>query len=82
MSRAIKVDDKVYDQLDVLKGKGETFSQVIEIILVARGMIFNMLGALETHLQYREWQQQRLQDLENKYKEEKVEVSNVLSSDT
>ncbi|MBA7585856.1 hypothetical protein ES708_27846 [subsurface metagenome] len=39
MSRAIKVEDKVYDQLDELRGKRETFSAVVARLLI----VFNVI---------------------------------------
>lgn len=75
MSRAIKVDEKVYGQLDQLRGKGETFSQVIEIILIARLSLFNMLTVLEGQLKYHEWKEKRLKELENKERRQQDEVS-------
>lgn len=63
MSKVIKVEDHVYNELDVLRGKGETFSQVIDSQLKARVHIFNLITVLEGHLKYREWQEQRLREL-------------------
>ena len=30
MSKTIKLDDQVYERLDAIRGKGETFSQALE----------------------------------------------------
>lgn len=78
MSKVIKVDDKVYDQLDKLRDPGETFSRVIEQILIARGSLFNMFSALEGQLKFRKWQEQNLKDLQDQLKPgawEKEEVN-------
>ena len=60
MSRAIKVEDQVYTELDMIRGKGETFSQVVERLLKARIKMFEMLSMVEAALQYEEWKQQQL----------------------
>ena len=61
MSKAIKVEDQVYDELDQLRGKGETFSQVIERLLVARLKIFELIYRVEELLKYEKWKQDQLQ---------------------
>ncbi|GAI55328.1 unnamed protein product, partial [marine sediment metagenome] len=40
MSKAIKVEDQVYLELDMIREKGETFSQIIERLLEARLKMF------------------------------------------
>lgn len=65
MSKAIKVEDRVYEELDSIRGKGETFSQQIEALLLSRGKIFELIMVLEGGLKYREWQAERLQELQN-----------------
>ena len=62
MSKQIKVDNEVYNQLDDLKLKHETFSQVIGELLGARLRIFELLNVLEGQLKYQEWKQQRIQE--------------------
>lgn len=66
MSKVIKVEDQVYVDLDKLRGKSETFSLVIEALLSSRLQVFTMLDQLEVQLKYREWQQERLQELRTK----------------
>lgn len=63
MSRAIKVDDKVYQELDLLRGEGQTFSQVIKNMLIARIETFKVLSIMEGRLKYREWQRKELDAL-------------------
>ena len=46
MSRAIKVEEPVYNDLDNLRAKGETFSQVIEGLLDGRLKVFQLLNVL------------------------------------
>lgn len=60
MSRAIKVEDQVYTELDNIREKGETFSQIIERLLKARLKMFEMLSMVEGVLQYEKWKQEQL----------------------
>ncbi len=60
MSRAIKVEDQVYTKLDLIRDKGETFSQIIERLLEARLKMFEMLSMVEGVLRYQEWKQKQL----------------------
>lgn len=64
MSKLIRLDDHIYDQLKRLGEKGQTFSQVIEDLLTVRGSIFNMINVLEGQIKYQEWKAKRLQELE------------------
>ena len=81
MGKVIKVDDKVYEQLNELRGKGETFSYVIEIILVARLSLFNMLTVLEGQLRYPEWQAKKLKEFEEQKRKRQDEVSGSIRRD-
>ena len=63
MSKAIKVEDQVYEDLDQLRGKGETFSQVIEGFLKARAAIMEHSMDFELWLKYREYQEEQLKEL-------------------
>ncbi|MBA7545292.1 hypothetical protein ES705_37658 [subsurface metagenome] len=60
MSRAIKVEDQVYDELDSIRTKGQTFSQVIEELLACRLKLFETLNMIEGQLRYQEWKQKEL----------------------
>ena len=60
MSRAIKVEDQVYLELDMIREKGETFSQVVERLLQARLKMFEILSMVEAVLRYQEWKQKQL----------------------
>lgn len=64
MSKAIKVSDGIYDSLDLLRGKSETFSEVIAGLLGAREEMLRVLNHLEGVLKFQEWQRQKLQELE------------------
>ena len=61
MSKAIKVEAQVYLELDVIRSKGETYSQVIERLLVARLKMFELISRIEDLLKYQEWKQQQIQ---------------------
>ena len=63
MSKAIKVEDQVYRELDRLKAKGQTFSQVIEDILEARLKIFELLNVVEGQLKYQDWKQKQIHEV-------------------
>ena len=60
MSRAIKVEDQVYQELDMIRDKGETFSQIIERLLKARLEMFKFLTMVEEVLRYEKWKQEQL----------------------
>lgn len=62
MSKMLKVEDHVYDQLENLKVGHQTFSQVIEGILKARETMLGAISVLEGQLQYREWQRKKFLD--------------------
>lgn len=44
MSKAIKIEDKVYHQLDQLRGKGETFSDVVAKLLTTKEAADTLAG--------------------------------------
>jgi len=69
LSKVIKVEDQVYNDLDKLRAKGETFSQVIEMLLSARVKVLELWSVLEGQLKYNEWREQKLQDLQRKVEE-------------
>ncbi len=58
MSRAIKVEDQVYTELDLIRDKGETFSQIIERLLQARLKMFETLNMIEGTLRYEKFKQE------------------------
>jgi len=60
MSKAIKLDDQVYEDLDALRGKGETFGQVVEGLMGTRARLCQFLDAVEGSIKFREWQIDRL----------------------
>jgi len=63
MSKMLKVNDQVYNQLEALKVGHQTFSDVISELLNARLRIFELINIIEGQLKYREWQQQQLAEL-------------------
>ena len=66
MSKAIKVEDQVYQELDKIRGKGETFSQVVATLISGRDSVFEFLNLLESTYNFREWQRQELERLQKK----------------
>ena len=55
MSRTIKLEDQTYQELDELRGKGETFSDTVSTLLLAREKVLVLFMMLEGRLKYREW---------------------------
>jgi len=64
MTKLIRVEDRIYNHLEQIRDKRQTFSQVIEELLTLRGSLFNMINVLEGQLKYNEWKAKRLQELE------------------
>jgi len=64
MSRVIKVEDQVYDWLDQLRDKRETFSDVIKELLDARERILELIRVLEGQLKFEEWKREQLQKIQ------------------
>lgn len=56
MSKTIKVEERVYDQLDKLRGKRESFSDVVARLLTTKEGVDILLGIW--HNQYGERDQQ------------------------
>lgn len=63
MSKVIKVEEAVYNQLDTLRVGRQTFSDVIDDLLTGRLKILEAMQMLEGVLQYREWQREKLEKL-------------------
>jgi predicted CopG family antitoxin len=63
MSKQLKIDDRVYDKLDKLRGRGETFSMAIDELLDARLKVFELISVLEGQLKFREWQREQLEKI-------------------
>ena len=59
MSKAIKVDEIAYYNLDRLRGKGETFSEVVEDLLSLRELICSHLAEIEHLLRFWEYQREQ-----------------------
>ncbi len=64
MSKTIKVEDKVYQDLDQLRGKGDTFGQVIDQLIKDRVAVFHFLNVLEGQIKYGEWREKQLRKLQ------------------
>ena len=54
MSKVIKVEGKIYDELDRLRGRRQTFSQVIEELLIARERLVELYQGLQPQSLYRD----------------------------
>lgn len=80
MSKMLKVNDQVYNQLDQLKVGHQTFSNVIGELLTARLKVFELINVLEGQLKYREWQQQELAKLTQSQRRLSYEVSTIYGS--
>lgn len=72
MSKAIKVEDQVYQELDMIRSKGETFSQVVGRLLEARLKMFEALNMIEGVLKYQEWKQKKILEAIRKQQEAAV----------
>ena len=66
MSKVIKVDDQVYEGLDKLRVKGETFGEIIAMLLYARVSVLELWSVLEGQLKFHEFKEQKIKDLEKK----------------
>lgn len=69
MSKVIKVEDQIYQQLDTLRIGRQTFSDVIDDMLIARLRMLEAINVLEGSLRFREWQREQLEKLRDKGKE-------------
>ena len=69
MSKVIKVDDQVYEDLDKLRVKGETFGEIIAMLLNARLRVLELWSILEGQLKFHEYKEQKLKALEKKLEE-------------
>jgi len=63
VSKPIRVEDHVYEELDKLRGKSETFSEVIAGLLSARRSMLEMITILQGQLKYHEWQRKQLEKI-------------------
>ena len=66
MSKGIKVDDEVYDGLDQLRGKGESFGDIIAMLLGARLRVLELWSILEGQVKYAEFREQKLKEFQKK----------------
>jgi len=63
MSKVIKVEEAVYNQLDTLRVGRQTFSDVVDDLLTARLRMLEALNVLEGTLRFREWQRERQNEI-------------------
>ena len=59
MSKQIRVDDPVYQKLDELRLKGETFSDVVSRLISSREPLCRLIDILEGIICFREWQREK-----------------------
>lgn len=60
----IKLKPKIYNQLNQLRDRGQTFSLVIQDLLSARLSTLEFINLVEGTLRFSQWQYQRLHQLE------------------
>lgn len=65
MSKILRVDEKVYDELNRLRVGHQTFSDVISEMLKARLRMLELMNVLEGQLKFREWQRDQIAKLTN-----------------
>lgn len=63
MSKLIKVEEAVYNQLDTLRAGRQTFSDVVDELLTGRLRMLEAMNLLEGVLRFREWQRERLDEI-------------------
>ncbi len=63
MSKVIKVDDQVYANLDQLRSKGETFGDIIAMLISARLRVLELWSILEGQLKYADYREEKLKTL-------------------
>ena len=66
MSKVIKVDNQVYDVLDMLRTGRQTFSDIIEELIFARIKMLETMDTLERVLRFREWQRGKIEKSQTK----------------
>ena len=64
MSKIIKVEVHVYNELAPLRDRGETFSQVVEELLIARRRLLELMNTLEGCLKVNKWREGRLRQIQ------------------
>jgi len=61
MLKSIKVEEAVYNKLDELRGKRETFSQVVGRLIVIKEGIAGLVNVLEGNKAYAEYTAKKLE---------------------
>jgi len=62
LSKPIKVEDQVYKDLDRLRSKGDTFGNVIRVLLDSRLSMLNLMMTLEGALKFQDWKRDKLNE--------------------
>lgn len=63
MSRTIKVDNQVYEQLEQLRRKRETFSQAVDRLLKVYETLSQAVGIMEGQVSFIDWQREQLEKM-------------------
>jgi len=79
MSKSIKVSEEVYDQLERLRHKRETFSDVVERHIKVRGLVLDAAEILESAEKF--WKSQRDREAEPAGRGTAAGVSTVASGE-
>ena len=61
MSKVIKVENHVYEALELLRVGRQTFSDIIRDLLETRLVILEAMNVLEGQIKFREWQRRELE---------------------
>lgn len=56
MSKTIKLEDSVYTRLENFRGKRETFSQAVDLLLTIRDKVGMLRDVLEGSIKFREFE--------------------------
>ena len=59
MSKTIKLDDQVYQDLEEFRDKRQTFSEAVENLLGARAQFCQLINVLEGRIRFEEWKRQK-----------------------
>ena len=63
MSHTVKLEDRIFNQLESFRDKRETFSQAVERLLAVKREILEAMNVLDGQIKFREWQREELEKL-------------------
>ena len=70
MPKNIQLKDEVYARLESVRGKRETFSETVELLLSLREKITELVSVLEGQIKFHEWQKQKADEASRALKSE------------